>query len=128
MSFFNFPAAVDLEKQWVAFLVSRDGVVHNNSHICSTHFTQDRFVNFAQKALGFVEQLRRAPAAVPFLPPPQPLPEPGTSGNRGSCIVHSAKGASPHARGHVAALSVTLTILLRRNTDSKAFHNPPFCF
>ncbi len=126
--FFNFPPAVDLEKQRVAFLVSRGGVVHKNSRIC---YTQDRFTNFAQKAMGFAKQLCLAPRAVPSLPPLQPLPhgpcapgrKPRTSGNRSSCIVHSAEGPGPLASGHAAILSVTLAILLRSNMDGKALRN-----
>ncbi len=82
------------------------------------------------------KRLRLAPGAVPSHPPLQPLShrpftpghEPGASGNRGSCIVHSAKGAGPRASRHAPVLSVTLTILLRSNMDIKAFHSSPFCY
>ncbi len=81
------------------FLVSCGGVVHKNQRTCNAHFTQDRFVSFAQKAMGFAERLHLAPGAVPSLPhgPCAPGREPAASGNRGSCIVHSAKGPDPRA-------------------------------
>ncbi len=131
--FLNFPPAVDLEKQRVAFLVSCGGVVHKNSRIC---YTQDRFTNFAQKAMGFAKRLCLALRAVPSLPPLQPLPhgpctpgrEPRASGNRRSCIVHSAEVPGLLVGRHVAFLFVTPTFLLRSNLDSKAFHYSPFCY
>lgn len=54
--------------------------------------------------------------------------KPGTSGNRGSCTVHSAKWPVLQASRHAAVLSVTVTIQWRSYRDSKAFHNSPLCY
>lgn len=43
----------------------------------------------------------------------------GTSGNRGSCTVHSAKWPVPQARRHAAVLSVTVTIQWRSYRDKQ---------
>lgn len=54
--------------------------------------------------------------------------EPGTSGNRDICIVDSAAEPGLLVSRHAAVLSVTLNIVRRRNTDSEAFFNSPFCY
>ncbi|KAG1928867.1 hypothetical protein F2P79_023326 [Pimephales promelas] len=88
VSLFKFPKNEQMKKKWINF-VKRHLTIElrftANTRLCSDHFTQDCFINFHQRQLGFTHNpLLLANGAEPTIsrlilppsPPPPPPPPP----------------------------------------------------
>ncbi|XDV11893.1 hypothetical protein PO909_000688 [Leuciscus waleckii] len=58
VSLFKFPKNQHIKKRWINFVKSHlDGELRitSNTRLCSDHFTQDSFINFRRRQLGFTD-------------------------------------------------------------------------
>lgn len=69
-SFHHFPRDAILRQQWLKFIQRHCGQSLKDverTRVCSGHFSQESFINFMQKSLGFTKRLILSPDAVPSI-------------------------------------------------------------